>query len=135
MFQSGSSDAPQIVFLNPLSISAFRYYCHSDESGFAAEVLITVTNPYFQGISPLVNYLPVGGRFSFITVQYADNSTGYQNLGDGFFFTASFVPADEKQPEVILEIGLTSNFSGNEYSYGAFTRLNEHNGIYHINGK
>lgn len=135
VFQSESSDAPQIVLLNPPSISAVRYYCHSDESGLAAKVLITATNPYFQGISPLVNYLPVGSRFSFIQVQYADNSTGYQNLGDGFSLRMSFVPADEKQPAMILEIGFTSNFPGNVFSYGAFTRLNEHNGIYQINGK
>ena len=135
VFQSGSSDAPQIVFLNPPSISAVRYYCHSDESGLVAEVIITATNPYLQGISPKVNYLPVGGHFSFITVQYADNSTGYQNFGDGFFFNTSFVPANEKQPEMILETRFTSNFTGNEYSYGGFTRLNEHNGIYQINGE
>ena len=123
------------LYINSISIDTADYYsCRSQQSGFVVDVLITLTNPYFKLTSPTINYIPVGGRFSFISVQYADNSTGYQNFGAGFSYTLTFTPDDNTQSE-ILESELRFDFNGNEHSYGDITRLIEQDGVYRINGK
>ena len=119
------------------SSTAGLYYCRSQQSDFSRHVMITLTNPYWMLTTPLINYLPVGGRFSFVSVQFADNSTGYRNLGAGFSYDATFIRVsseDNKQSQMNLETGLTSSLLGSEYLYRAVTRLNELDGVYQING-
>ena len=122
----------QTLFFN--LTSANEYYCRSQESDFSAAVFIEITDPIWRLISPPLIYLPVGGDFTLISVQYADNSTGYENFGAGFSYVASYSPKDKTQGEIVLDSGLTSNLTGNEYNYGTVTRIREQDGTYQING-
>ena len=125
----------QTLFFNLTSANVVgEYYCRSQESDFSAAVFIETTDPIWQLLSPPLTYLPVGGDFTLISVQYADNSTGFENFGAGFSYIASYSPKDKTQGEIVLDSGLTSNFTGNEYNYGTVTRICEQDGTYQING-
>lgn len=135
VYQTYYVSGAQILSLNLTSSDVVGdYLCRSQQSNFGTTVTIALEDPFWRIPSPSLSYLPVGGEFTFITMQYADNSTGYQNFGAGFLYFVIFIHGNNTQAEIILESGLTSDFAGNEYNYGAITRISEQDGTYRING-
>ena len=108
--------------------------CKSRESNVSSsDVYLTTTNPLWEVLSPVMDTVPMGAQVS-LTLQYGDNSNGYQNQGLGFMYTLIFIPCVATQPDVTLLVGNSREFSNIlEFSFRA--RLNDDSGEYVWNGE
>lgn len=134
------------------------YTCKSQESATSSEVYTTLTNPLWRRTTPTVNYLPIGTLLPVISIQYADFSVGYQNLGSGFSYSLTFEPytcqpdrglalnqnissdRDSLGPDcsnMITQLisGNTADLIGNNITYAIVGQLTDLDGQYQLNGK
>lgn len=119
--------------VNSFGLYAGYYSCMSQQSNSTIEVYTTLTNPLWRLTSPSTVTVPMGVEVT-ITVQYADNSTGYQNMGNGFVYNLRFLPCVATQPNLTLLTGMTDAFDNN-LAHSFSPRLDDGSGEYLWNGK
>ena len=122
-----------IIFTyQPVGAETTGYYsCRSQQSGYEAEVFVTITNPIWEQTSQVLQDAPLGAEV-VISARYADSSFGYQNLGSGFSFELRFVPCAPTLPEGILDVG-TVDLQSNLYEY-TFRAGADTTGTYQLRG-
>lgn len=117
--------------IRPFVVEFTGYYsCISLHSSI--EVYATPTNPLWELISPIHDYVPMGAIVTLV-IRHADSSTGYGNRGNGFNYTLHFLPCVASLPDQVLATGISSrNSSRLMYMFRA--RLMQDSGEFLWNG-
>ncbi len=122
-----------VLFIPTFQPSFTGYYaCRSRESNKSVEVYLTSSNPLWQLTSSLEMVVPMGAYVN-LTLQYADNSVGFRNYGNGFVYTLHFIPCVATLPDVLLQNGSIDIFS-NLLTYSFRARLLDDSGEFRWNG-
>lgn len=128
-----NGDRDVSLVLHPFTeVFTGTFTCASQESGFVSDVIATLTNPYWQVVTPSVYEEPIGVELTIMAI-YGDFSFGYINVGQGFLYELKFVPCVETLPDEVLASGQTNN-SSNQLMY-SFIASFDRAGDYQLTGK
>lgn len=132
----GVNNRDVFLTIDPLTTDTSGYYtCRSTDTNSSITSFVTLTQPYWEVVSPRKVEAPIGAQVS-IRVLYADLSDGAINSGMGFFISVTFVPSEAESGGMVNLVNSFTDMVSNDYVFSFIVAgVAQNAGTYTINGK